>query len=69
MAKPNYAQLIYMYAQEKRLVAINEYVSQVKVKSISGKGDISINLVGFYTLIPYLDNRQEFCRKDKHEHR
>ena len=44
ISKPNYAQLIYMYAQEKRLVAINEYISQVKVIYITGQGDVSINL-------------------------
>ena len=44
ISKPNYAQLIYMYSQEKRLVTINEYISQVKVKYITGYGDISINL-------------------------
>ena len=44
IARPNYAQLIYMYAAEKRFVELNEYVSQVKVKYIKGTGDIYINL-------------------------
>jgi hypothetical protein len=44
MSRPNYAQLIYMYATEKRYVELNDYVSQVKVKYIEGKGDIFINL-------------------------
>ena len=44
ISRPNYAQLIYMYAPEKRYVELNDYVSQVKVKYIEGKGDIYINL-------------------------
>jgi hypothetical protein len=44
MPRPNYGQLVYMYAKEKRRVQLNEYISQVNVNYILGYGEISINL-------------------------
>ena len=41
--KPNYGQLIYIYEKEKKYVNLNDYISQVNVTSITGKGVISIN--------------------------